>query len=40
MRDVVFLTAVIAFFALAVVFVRGCELVLGRWSPLEEDGRP
>jgi len=34
--DVLFLAVVIAFFVVAALFVRGCELVLGRASPLEE----
>ena len=29
-RDLVFLVVVIAFFALATVFVAGCELLVGR----------
>jgi hypothetical protein len=29
MRDVVFLVVVIAFFAIAVAFVRACELIVG-----------
>ena len=29
-RDLIFLALALSFFALAVVFVRACELVLGR----------
>jgi hypothetical protein len=29
MRDIVFLAVVIAFFALAVLFVRACDLIVG-----------
>jgi hypothetical protein len=35
-RDVVFLAVVIAFFALATVFVAACEFLIGRRSLLEE----
>ena len=31
-RDLVFLTVVIGFFAIAVLLVRGCALILGRRS--------
>jgi hypothetical protein len=30
MRDIVFLAVVIAFFALAVLFVRACDLIVRR----------
>ena len=30
MRDILFLAVVLGFFALAVFFVRACELLLGR----------
>ncbi len=36
MRDVVFLAVVIGFFAVAVLFVRGCELIIGRRSVEQE----
>ena len=39
-RDLVFLALPIAFFALATVFVVGCELLIGRRSLLEEERRP
>jgi hypothetical protein len=29
-RDILFVSIVVGFFALAVLFVRACELVLGR----------
>jgi len=35
-RDVIFLLGVLGFFAVAVLFVRACELVVGPGSPLEE----
>jgi hypothetical protein len=35
-RDVVFLLGVAGFFAAASLFVRACELVVGRGSVLEE----
>jgi hypothetical protein len=35
-RDLVFLTLVVGFFAIAVIFVRACELVLGQRGALEE----
>jgi hypothetical protein len=33
MRDVVFVAVVVGFFALAVLFVRACELLLGGREP-------
>ena len=36
MRDVVFLALVIGFFAVAILFVRGCELIIGRRSVEQE----
>jgi hypothetical protein len=35
-RDLVFVLGVLGFFAAAVLFVRGCELVVGPGSTLEE----
>ena len=29
MRDILFIAVVIGFFAIAVLFVRGCELIVG-----------
>jgi hypothetical protein len=29
-RDILFVSVVVGFFALAVLFVRACELILGR----------
>jgi hypothetical protein len=37
--DVVFVLVVIAFFAIAVLAVRGCALVIGRDPMLEDDRR-
>jgi hypothetical protein len=37
--DVTFVVVLLAFFALAALSVRGCELVLGRRSVLEEERR-
>jgi hypothetical protein len=36
MRDIVFLALVIGFFAVAILFVRGCELIVGRRSVDQE----
>jgi hypothetical protein len=36
-RDVVFLLLVLGFFAVAVLLVRGCALVLGAPATLEDD---
>ena len=36
MRDIIFLAVVIGFFAVAVLFVRGCELIVGRRSVEQE----
>jgi hypothetical protein len=36
MRDIIFLAVVIGFFAVAVLFVRGCELIIGRRSADQE----
>jgi hypothetical protein len=36
MRDVIFVLGVFGFFAVAVLFVRACELVVGPGSALEE----
>ena len=38
-RDLVFVVLVVGFFALAVLFVRACELVVGEPAPLEEAAR-
>lgn len=35
-RDAIFVLGVLGFFAVAVLFVRGCELVVGLGSALEE----
>jgi hypothetical protein len=35
-RDVFFIALVVAFFAVATVFVRACEFVVGRGSGAEE----
>jgi hypothetical protein len=35
-RDLVFVLGVLAFFAVAVLLVRACELVVGPGSTLEE----
>ena len=37
MRDFLFLVLVLGFFAIAVLFVRACALVLGRQTTLEEE---
>lgn len=37
MRDVLFLALVVAFFAVAVVAVRGCELLVARSNGLESE---
>lgn len=37
MRDLVFFVLVVGFFALAVIFVRACDLILGPSSGFEED---
>jgi hypothetical protein len=36
MTDVLFVAVVIAFFAVAILFVRGCELILGRHSAIDD----
>jgi hypothetical protein len=38
-RDVVFVVLVLAFFAVAVVFVRACELVLRPGGTVESERR-
>ena len=38
MRDVVFIAAVIAFFALATLFVAACERIVGG-APIDEQSR-
>jgi hypothetical protein len=38
MRDLVFLAVVVGFFAIATVFVAGCERLVGR-AQAEEQGR-
>jgi hypothetical protein len=38
-RDLVFLSVVVAFFALAVLVVRACELIVGEPQLLEEEPR-
>jgi hypothetical protein len=38
-RDLVFLVLVLAFFAVAVVFVRACELVLRPGGTVESERR-
>jgi hypothetical protein len=38
-RDLVFLALVVAFFALAVLAVRACELIVGERQLLEEEPR-
>jgi hypothetical protein len=35
-RDVIFVLGVLGFFAVAVLFVRACEFVVGPGSALEE----
>ena len=40
MRDLVFIVLVVAFFALAVLVVRACELVVGDPQLLEEEPKP
>jgi hypothetical protein len=40
MGDLVFMALIVAFFALAVAFVRACELVLGRPSVLDDRSEP
>ena len=35
MRDILFIAVVIGFFALAVVFVRACELIVGPSTGIE-----
>lgn len=37
MRDLVFLVIVVAFFALTVLFVRACELLVESRSVVEEE---
>lgn len=37
MRDIVFLALVVGFFALALIFVRACDLILGRSAGFEQD---
>jgi hypothetical protein len=39
-RDIVFLALVVGFFASAVLFVRACELILGRGALLEPEREP
>jgi hypothetical protein len=38
MRDLIFLAVVVGFFALATLFVAGCERIMGR-AQAEEQGR-
>jgi hypothetical protein len=38
--DLVFLLVVVGFFAVAVLFVRACELIVGRRGPLEPGREP
>ena len=39
MRDLIFLAVVLGFFAVAVLFVRACELILGARQGVEEARR-
>jgi len=42
MGDLIFVAVVVAFFALAVAYVKGCELIVGRdagaEAPVDSDG--
>jgi hypothetical protein len=40
MADVIFLAIMVAFFALAVLFVRGCERVIGPDVEAARDAEP
>jgi hypothetical protein len=39
-RDLAFLVIIVAFFALAVLVVRACALIVGEPQLLEEESRP
>jgi hypothetical protein len=39
MRDLLFVLLVLGFFAVAVLFVRACELVVGARQAVEEERR-
>jgi hypothetical protein len=39
-RDLAFVLLVLGFFAIAVLFVRACELMLGPRPALEDERRP
>jgi hypothetical protein len=39
-RDLVFVLLAVGFFALAVLFVRACELIVGEPAPLVERPKP
>ena len=38
MGDLLFVAVVMAFFALAVAYVKGCECIVGPDTPLPDDG--
>jgi hypothetical protein len=38
MGDLLFVAVVVAFFALAVAYVKGCERIVGPDTPLPDDG--
>ena len=38
MADLLFVAIVVAFFAVAVAYVKGCELIVGPDTPLPEEG--
>ena len=40
MRDLVFVLLAVGFFALALLFVRACERIVGEPAPLEERPKP
>ena len=40
MQDLAFAVLAVGFFALAVLFVRACELIVGEPPLLEEERRP
>lgn len=39
MEDVVFVAIVVGFFVVAALFIRACELIVGRALPAEEERR-
>jgi hypothetical protein len=38
-RDLVFIVSVVGFFALAILFIRACEAIVGPGSELDTDGQ-